>query len=64
MVKSGTRNALLLTIFRHKMYKEFTKMDRHDLGLFTNDLDFKGTRGHTLKFEKTRIYTGTLVSMP
>jgi len=33
-----------------KMYKGFTKMDICEL--FTTDLNFKGTRGHTLKLEK------------
>ena len=33
-----------------KMYKGFAKMDICEL--FTKDVNFKGTRGHTLKLEK------------
>jgi len=33
-----------------KMYKTFTKIDICEL--YTKDLDFKSTRGHTLKLEK------------
>jgi len=34
------------------MYKGFTKMDTCEL--FTKDLNFKVTRGHTLKLEKPK----------
>jgi len=38
----------LIEVF--KMYKQFTKMDICEL--FSKDLNFKGTRGHTLMLEK------------
>jgi len=42
----------LMEVF--KMYKGFTKMNICEL--FTKDLNFKGTRDHTLKLEKNRMY--------
>jgi len=38
-----------------KMYKWFTKMNMCEL--FTKDLNFKGTKGHTLKLEKPVLET-------